>query len=559
MTSPRTRLREPVLLRRGRDEDDGRVVAEDPVQPVIDRQAARLVRLAPRLLHQPVGLRVPVELAVQSRAAATARSASTDTGSGFGSDADQASDAASKSPASTRSVNAAHSSGRTWARMPDFARAPRRTSRRSAARRSCPSRRGARTRTRGPPRSRVPSPFVSFQPAASRSAAAAGRVERQRSDRCRRSAGESGAQGPEMIRADPLKSSRTIAAAVEQHRHRPADARVREERRAVVQRDVVPAEVVELDERGSTPRTRRRPRRALSERRVEPRLVEVAGDERPVRDGIVRKDPEDDPVEVRRGHPHARGLRSRTISRWRLPGDEPVRTVGERGAVVRRRQEASARRSAAPAGAAARTPSRGTRTARGTARRTSGSSAASTDTSPSNTDLKTGDGTFGIDDPPDREDRVGGRHRRPVLPDGVRADRERVGPAVRRDGPALGQPGTSRMRESKSRRLRETYWRTSCSGRSGLQHGVQRRGIADEAAAEGPPLPRAARATIRRGTRAAPGAAGTGGRARRRTEGRRAAGGPDAVFSRHRGEQSRTARQSAARNVPRADPSRRRL
>jgi len=59
-----------------------------------------------------------------------------------------------------------------------------------------------------PSRSRIPSRFVSFQPAASRRAAAAagsygsGATEPSY-------AGESGAQGPEMILADPLKSSRT--------------------------------------------------------------------------------------------------------------------------------------------------------------------------------------------------------------------------------------------------------------------------------------------------------------------------------------------------------------
>ena len=205
-TSPgRGRGGETVLLGGVDDEDDRRVVAEDPVEAVVDLRCASRSRARagpPPSAGRPPGCgsrrdvralrralrRVPVEVRVRVRVRRPTRRAS----------------APSKSPASTLSTNAAHSSVRTRARLPDAGQLRGEHLVDLPARPPSPPTRAGRTRTPCRSRSRR-SVAVRVPPARlvqERAAPRAGRTAAaRRPDRRQASPAPT---GPEMMRAEPL-------------------------------------------------------------------------------------------------------------------------------------------------------------------------------------------------------------------------------------------------------------------------------------------------------------------------------------------------------------------
>ena len=311
------------------------------------------------------------------------------------------------------------------------------------------------------PRSRVPSPSVSRHPRLLEKRDGRPRVERQRGHG--RIVGRRvGSPGPGDDPGRPAVQAAHDRRPVEEHRHRAPDAAVRKERRPVVERDVVVVEVVELDD----PAARREAAigsAPLLELGVDPRLVEVALDERPVGDGVLRTTRKTMRSKFP-GVPGQRGFRSSSIDSWvfqRTSRYGPFESGARLSPAFRK--FLPAKRLSGRSGnvnAKARSPSR-----RRNRARKDFASIASTVSSSANSGLKTGEGTFGsaafrivktasaeVTGVPSSQTAFGARKNRYSRPSAETSQR-------------AARPGTRPSRASTSRRGRERYWRTCCSGR----------------------------------------------------------------------------------------------
>ena len=117
---------------------------------------------------------------------------------------------------------------------------------------------------------------------------------------------------------------------------------------------------------------------------------------------------------------------------------------------------------------------------------------------------------LGVHDLPDRERRIPGGHGPAVLPHGVRADRERVLQPVGRDLPFFGQARDQMHRGVDVEQVALDVREHVGFGGARLEHGVQRGGLAGEAAAQDAPV-----------DRRFPGLVQEADRQRRRSNGRR--------------------------------------
>ena len=246
----------------------------------------------------------------------------------------------------------------------------------------------------------------------------------------------------------------------------------------VVEPDVAVVEVVELDEAAAVAE-RRVPGRLRLERRLQRILVQLARGQQAVGRRVVRKDAEEHAVEVAA---RARiGRIALELDRLLgLPGHDPVGPVGERRPVVPGLQKVLLRESVL-----GQHRQREGHRPEGVRLAEARPEAAVVDPFDGNEvleqRLEDAGGNLRVDDLADREDRVARRHRPAVLPDCALPEGHGVVPAIRRDLVAFGEarhevhPGIE-VEEVALHELKHLGLE-----RARLHHGVEARGLAQEA------------------------------------------------------------------------------